>query len=134
MSSGAIEKMFRDYFKGRRLPTAESAFDGRSDYGPFIERGIPAGGIATGAEGVKTAAEAKAFGGRAGKAYDPCYHAGCDRLKNVDLKLLDTNADGVAHVLQHLAETTVAVNGGARLALPAAASYEPVRQGPYLLR
>jgi Zn-dependent M28 family amino/carboxypeptidase len=132
--SGAIEKMFRDYFKGRRLPTAESAFDGRSDYGPFIERGIPAGGIATGAEGVKTAAEAKAFGGRAGKAYDPCYHAGCDRLKNVDLKLLDTNADGVAHVLQHLAETTVAVNGGARLALPAAASYEPVRQGPYLLR
>ncbi len=36
--SGAIEKMFRDYFKGRHLPTSESEFNGRSDYGPFIER------------------------------------------------------------------------------------------------
>ncbi|WP_309237640.1 M28 family peptidase [Actinomadura sp. BRA 177] len=133
--SGAIEKMFRDYFKGRHLPTSESEFNGRSDYGPFIERGIPSGGIATGAEGMKTAAEAKAFGGRAGKAYDGCYHAKCDRLKNVNLKLLDTNADGVAHVVQHLAETTVAVNGGARLALPIVpSSYAPVWQGPYLVR
>ncbi|TDC15285.1 M20/M25/M40 family metallo-hydrolase [Actinomadura bangladeshensis] len=132
--SGAIEKMFRDYFEGRRLPTTESEFDGRSDYGPFVERGIPSGGIATGAEGVKTAAEAKTFGGRAGKAYDPCYHDKCDRLKNVDLKLLDTNTDGVAHVLQHLAGTTVAVNGGARLALPVVPSYEPLRQGPHLVR
>ncbi|MEU8345708.1 M28 family peptidase [Spirillospora sp. NPDC048832] len=133
--SGAIEKMFRDYFKSRRLPTTESAFDGRSDYGPFIERGIPAGGIATGAEGIKTAAEAKMFGGRAGKAYDPCYHARCDRLKNVNLKFLDSNTDGVAHVLQHLARTTVAVNGGARLALRVRPSVrEPVWQGPYQVR
>jgi Zn-dependent M28 family amino/carboxypeptidase len=132
--SGAIEKMFRDYFKGRHLPTSESEFDGRSDYGPFVERGIPSGGIATGAEGMKTAAEAETFGGRAGKAYDPCYHDKCDRLKNVNLKLLDTNTDGVAHVLQHLAGTTVAVNGGARLALPVVPSYEPLWQGPYLVR
>ncbi|MFA1539993.1 M20/M25/M40 family metallo-hydrolase [Actinomadura monticuli] len=132
--SGAIEKMFRDYFKSRRLPTSESEFDGRSDYGPFIEKGIPSGGIATGAEGVKTAAEAKLFGGRPGKAYDPCYHAACDRMKNVNLKLLDTTTDGVAHVLQHLARTTVAVNGGARLALPLVPSYAPVWQGPYQVR
>lgn len=133
--SGAIEKMFRDYFKSRRLPTVEGAFDGRSDYGPFIAKGIPAGGIATGAEGVKTAAEAKAFGGRAGKAYDPCYHARCDRVKNVNLKLLDTNTDGVAHVLQHLARTTVAVNGGARLVLPLIPSGRaPVWEGPYQVR
>jgi hypothetical protein len=83
---------------------------------------------------MKTAAEAKTFGGRAGKAYDPCYHDKCDRLKNVNLKLLDTNTDGVAHVLQHLAGTTVAVNGGARLALPVVPSYEPLWQGPYLVR
>ncbi len=53
----------------------------------------------------------------------------------MNLKLLDTNADGVAHVVQHLAETTVAVNGGARLALPIVpSSYAPVWQGPYLVR
>ncbi|MGP4022134.1 M20/M25/M40 family metallo-hydrolase [Actinomadura sp. 3N407] len=132
--SGAIEKMFRDYFKGRKLPTTESEFNGRSDYGPFVEHGIPAGGMDTGADGVKTAAEAKAFGGKAGKVYDPCYHAECDRLKNVNLKLLDTNVDGIAHVTQHLARTTVAVNGGARLTLVREPSYRPVWQGPYQLR
>ncbi|WP_240809693.1 M28 family peptidase [Actinomadura sp. WMMA1423] len=132
--SGAIESLFRQYFEGRRLPVAESQFNGRSDYGPFIERGIPAGGIDTGAEELKTAAEAKVFGGKAGKAYDPCYHAKCDRLKNVDLKLLDGNADGVAHVLQHLARTTSAVNGGSRFDRSQDPSYDPLRQGPYLLR
>ncbi|WP_235036788.1 M28 family peptidase [Actinomadura sp. K4S16] len=132
--SGAIERMFHQYFKSRHLPVAESRFDGRSDYGPFIERGIPAGGIDTGAEGLKTAAEAKTFGGRAGRAYDPCYHARCDRLKNVDLKLLDGNADGVAYVLEHLARSTAAVNGGTALDRVRVPPYEPLRQGPYLLR
>jgi Zn-dependent M28 family amino/carboxypeptidase len=132
--SGAIEKMFRDYFKGRRLPVTQSRFNGRSDYGPFVERGIPSGGMDTGAEGTKTAAEAKAFGGKAGKAYDPCYHAKCDRLKNVNLKLLDANADGVAHVLQHLARTTVAVNGAARFHPTRTLPYTPLWQGPFLVR
>lgn len=129
--SGAIEQMFRDYFRSRNLPTTESDFNGRSDYGPFIEHGIPAGGMATGAEGIKTAAEAKVFGGRAGKQYDPCYHAECDRLDNVHLKLLDTSVDGIAHVVQHLARTTVAVNGGARASLVRQPAYRPVWRGSH---
>ncbi|MFC6886924.1 MULTISPECIES: M28 family peptidase [Actinomadura] len=134
--SGAIEKMFRDYFAGRGLRTSESAFNGRSDYGPFIKRGIPAGGIATGAEGVKTAREAKSFGGRVGKPYDPCYHAKCDTMKNVDFKLLDTNADGVAFVVQRLAWSTLPVNGAARRARIATgpAPAEPLWLGDRLLR
>ncbi|WP_308207819.1 M28 family peptidase [Actinomadura madurae] len=136
--SGAIERMFREYFKRRGLATAEAEFNGRSDYGPFIERGIPAGGIATGAGGRKTSAEAAMFGGRAGAAYDPCYHRKCDRLGNVNLKLLDGNADAIAHVLQHLARTTVAVNGGARLDLGRGSSSAPFSaplwRGAYLLR
>jgi Zn-dependent M28 family amino/carboxypeptidase len=132
--SGAIEKMFRDYYKGRKLPTTESSLNGRSDYGPFAEHGIPVGGMDTGADGVKTAAEAKAFGGRAGKVYDPCYHARCDRVKNVHLRFLDTNVDGIAHVTQHLARTTVAVNGGARVQPLRDPSYRPLWQGPYRLR
>ncbi|WP_165950425.1 M28 family peptidase [Actinomadura sp. GC306] len=132
--SGAIEKMFREYFKGRKQQTTEAQLNGRSDYGPFVEHGIPVGGMDTGADGVKTAAEAKAFGGRAGKVYDPCYHAACDRLKNVHLKFLDSNVDGIAHVTQHLARTTVAVNGGARVRLERDLSYRPLWQGPYQLR
>ncbi|QFG24265.1 M28 family peptidase [Actinomadura sp. WMMB 499] len=131
--SAAIEKMFREYYGGRDLPTAESEFNGRSDYGPFIEHGIPAGGIATGADGVKTAAEAKEYGGRAGKVYDPCYHAKCDRMTNVSMRLLDTNVDGVAHVTQLLAGSTVAVNGDARLRPPARGA-APLWSGGHLVR
>ncbi|MFV2174352.1 M28 family peptidase [Actinomadura sp. LOL_016] len=132
--SAAIEKMFREYYRARDLPTAEAVFNGRSDYGPFIDHGIPAGGLATGADGVKTAAEAKAYGGRAGKTYDPCYHAKCDRMKNVNMKLLDTNVDGVAHVTQLLAASTVAVNGDARLLPAAVDAVGPLWSGGHLIR
>ncbi|OLT29577.1 hypothetical protein BJF79_10475 [Actinomadura sp. CNU-125] len=132
--SAAIEKMFREYFEGRGLPTTDYIFNGRSDYGPFIEHGIPAGGLATGADGVKTAAEAKAYGGRAGKAYDPCYHQKCDGPKNVNTKLLDTNVDGVAHVTQLLAASTVAVNGAARTLPARRAAAAPMWSGGHLVR
>lgn len=58
-------------------------FDGRSDYDAFIKHGIPGGGIATGAEGVKTKKEAEMFGGRAGDWFDPCYHQLCDTVDNL---------------------------------------------------
>ena len=41
-------------------------FSGRSDYGPFIANGIPAGGLFTGAEGIKTAEEVLLWGGAVG--------------------------------------------------------------------
>ncbi|MBW8483894.1 M28 family peptidase [Actinomadura parmotrematis] len=127
--SGAIEKVFKDYYAARKLPTAESEFNGRSDYGPFIENGIPAGGIDTGAEGIKTAEEAALFGGTAGLAYDPCYHQACDTVKNVDYKLLDTNVDGIAFATQTFAKSTLPVNGEALRA--AAAARAAKRQSPY---
>ncbi|UUZ61540.1 M28 family peptidase [Nocardioides sp. B-3] len=58
--SGAIEKLFHDYFGSQDLPSAETPFSGRSDYGPFIAKGIPAGGLFTGAEGVKTPSQGRA--------------------------------------------------------------------------
>ncbi len=58
--------------------------------------GIPAGGLFTGAEGVKTAEQAAKWGGTAGIAYDPCYHAACDNLGNVDRTALDRNIDAMA--------------------------------------
>ena len=52
--SDAIEKIFLDYNKSKGLATEPTAFYGRSDYGPFIAEGIPAGGLFSGAEGIKT--------------------------------------------------------------------------------
>jgi Zn-dependent M28 family amino/carboxypeptidase len=43
--SDDIEAMFLEYFASQGLPTEPTAFDGRSDYGPFIAAGVPAGGL-----------------------------------------------------------------------------------------
>jgi YD repeat-containing protein len=95
--SGAIEQTFNSYFASQGLATAPTAFDGRSDYGPFIAVGIPAGGLFSGAEGIKTAQQAQLFGGVAGEAYDHCYHKACDTIANINDVGLDQLADGVAH-------------------------------------
>jgi Zn-dependent M28 family amino/carboxypeptidase len=106
-----IEDVFNEYFAGLGLATDPTAFDGRSDYGPFIDIGIPAGGLFTGAEGIKTAAQAAVYGGTAGVAYDVCYHQACDNLSNPNLTALDQMADAVAHAVLTFAMTTSAVNG-----------------------
>jgi len=101
--SGEIEAALAEYFRTNGLPTRPAAFDGRSDYGPFIDRGIPAGGLFSGAEGLKTVDEAADFGGTAGEAYDPCYHQACDDLGNVDEGALETLSDAAAHAVLHFA-------------------------------
>ncbi|MFE5671453.1 M20/M25/M40 family metallo-hydrolase [Agromyces sp. NPDC056523] len=109
--SGTIEGVFEDFFDSEGEPTEPTDFDGRSDYFGFIEAGIPAGGLFTGAEGIKSAEQAAIFGGTAGVAYDPCYHAACDTLANVDDETLGLMSDAVAHSTLVFAETTSAVNG-----------------------
>ena len=79
------------------LATEPTAFDGRSDYGPFIAEGIPAGGLFSGAEGVKTPEQVALYGGVAGVAFDQCYHEACDDISNVNTTGLDQLADGAAH-------------------------------------
>ncbi|MEU6867866.1 M28 family metallopeptidase [Streptomyces sp. NPDC046876] len=97
--SAQIEALINGFLDRRGAPHEGSDFDGRSDYGPFIENGIPAGGTFTGAEGIKTAEQAKRYGGTAGAPYDPNYHGAGDTLKNLDLKAFDTNLDVIAHAV-----------------------------------
>jgi Zn-dependent M28 family amino/carboxypeptidase len=95
--SDAIESIFTDYFGTKGLASEPTDFDGRSDYGPFIEAGIPAGGLFSGAEGVKTPEEAAAYGGEAGEPYDACYHAACDDISNLSTSALYELGDAAAH-------------------------------------
>ena len=99
--SAAIEKTFEDYFNLVGEPFKGTDFTGRSDYGPFIAPavGIPAGGLFTGAEGIKTAQEAAIWGGTAGQQYDPCYHLVCDTFANNNNHALDVNSDAVAYAV-----------------------------------
>ena len=105
--SATIEKIFLDYFKSQRIANLPTEFDGRSDYGPFIAAGIPAGGLFTGAEGIKTPEQAAIFGGTAGEQYDGCYHLGCDDFFNLSNKALDQNSDAAAHALITLAQSKI---------------------------
>lgn len=102
--SAEIERVFKRYFAAKGLPTDPTFFDGRSDYGPFIAVGIPAGGLFTGAEQIKTAHQEDVYGGTSGEPYDPCYHEACDDITNLSIKALDQMSDGVAHATLTYAE------------------------------
>lgn len=104
VGSDTIESLFNSYFDSRGLAHKSTAFDGRSDYGPFIDAGIPAGGTFSGAEEIKTAEEAQVYGGTAGEAYDPCYHQACDDLGNLNLQAFDEFSDAAAHAVATLAQ------------------------------
>jgi Zn-dependent M28 family amino/carboxypeptidase len=95
--SDHIEKTFEDFFKSKKVISAPTEFSGRSDYGPFLDVGIPAGGLFTGAEGKKTAEEAKWWGGEAGVDYDICYHKKCDDLSNLNTEAWVLNSKAAAH-------------------------------------
>ena len=98
--SAAIEKTFEEYYTLVGEPFKGTDFTGRSDYGPFINiAGIPSGGLFTGAEGIKTPAEAEIWGGTAGQQYDPCYHLPCDTFANNNNHALDVNSDAVAYAV-----------------------------------
>ena len=109
--SGAIEALFVDFYGDRGLASEPTPFDGRSDYGPFIAAGVPAGGLFTGAEGIKTAAQQAIYGGTVGTAYDPCYHQACDTFDNVNLQVLDLNSDAIAFATLTYAMDTSSVTG-----------------------
>ena len=125
--SAAIESIFTEYFTARKLASVPTAFDGRSDYGPFIAVGIPAGGLFSGAEDVKTEREAQMFGGTAGQPYDSCYHQACDTVENLNLNALDELGDAAAHATYVMAMGKPDVPSGRRAA-------EMDLSGPYIGR
>ena len=94
--SDVIERVLVEGLSTAGVQARGTDFDGRSDYGPFIEAGIPSGGLFTGAEETKGQEEATLWGGTAGRAFDPCYHQACDRLSNVDQVAFDRNVDAMA--------------------------------------
>lgn len=83
--SQQLKDLYTAWYADQGLNSTFIPFDGRSDYDAFIKHGIPGGGIATGAEGVKTKEEVDMFGGTEGQWYDPCYHQLCDGVGNCDL-------------------------------------------------
>ncbi|MFE0042902.1 M28 family metallopeptidase [Streptomyces albireticuli] len=95
-----IEGVFKTWFAGKNISTEiETEGDGRSDHAPFKSAGIRVGGLFSGAETRKSAAQAQKWGGTAGQAFDRCYHSSCDSTSNINDKALDLNSDAIAHAV-----------------------------------
>jgi hypothetical protein len=91
----ALERALR----ARRLRFQGISIDGSSDHAPFERAGISVGGLYSGSDERKTAAQATAYGGRAGRSLDSCYHQRCDMLARVDRQVLAELADAAGRAL-----------------------------------
>ena len=109
--SAALEDLFEAYYSVNDVPYDDSAFSGRSDYAAFIQVGIPASGLFTGAEELKTAEQAAIWGGTIGEQFDQCYHAACDSIENVSFEAVEVNVDAIMYSIYNLAASTETVNG-----------------------
>jgi Zn-dependent M28 family amino/carboxypeptidase len=98
--STLLHAAFLEWFDAQGLSTSGAGFAGNSDYHAFVQAGVPAGGLATGAGGSKSQAQARTFGGTAGEAFDSCYHQACDDQQNFSFEVLGQNGQATAYVLQ----------------------------------
>lgn len=93
-------------------PTPEDApFDARSDYDSFTRAGIPVGNLDTGADELKTAEQAEAWGGDEGVACDPYYHSAKDTIDNVSRDALGNTGHVVASLTGRYAMDQTGRNG-----------------------
>ncbi len=108
--SNKISALFRDWFIRQNLPWDFTDFSGRSDYGPFLEEGIVAGGLFSGGDDIKTQEQrdrydqvlGQGLGGIAGADQDPCYHLACDSIQNINVFAMEKMVQAAAYVIESL--------------------------------
>jgi aminopeptidase S len=103
--SAAVARVLTEELARTGVTAQTIPFTGDDD-AAFVRAGIPTGGALTGAGDAKTVEQARVWGGQAGAPYDPCYHAACDRLANVDRTSLSRYTDAVAAALTRFGTST----------------------------
>jgi LPXTG-motif cell wall-anchored protein len=101
--SAELEEIFTDYFADNDQPNVGTDFSGRSDYQAFIDNGIPASGLFSGADGTKTAEEAELFGGTVGAKHDTNYHQPTDTIEHVNRDSMNIFVPAIAYATHVLA-------------------------------
>ncbi|TFK96443.1 hypothetical protein BDV98DRAFT_608279 [Pterulicium gracile] len=114
--SNTLEALTQDYYNDRGLNWTGTAFTAGSDYRPFLDAGIVAGGIATGASGVKNQREFDLFGGELGEWHDKCYHQPCDTLDNLNHDAFIRISRSVAYLIATLSADVSPIKNEAGLA------------------
>eukprot|EP00002_Diphylleia_rotans_P002009 TRINITY_DN1121_c0_g1_i1.p1 TRINITY_DN1121_c0_g1~~TRINITY_DN1121_c0_g1_i1.p1 ORF type:complete len:480 (-),score=101.40 TRINITY_DN1121_c0_g1_i1:387-1826(-) len=99
--SVVIMNTFEAYLQYLNVPYSKLDFAfGRSDFVPFADAGVPAGGLFTGADQTKTETERTVHGGFANAILDPCYHKYCDTINNIDYPAFTELARTAAYVVE----------------------------------
>lgn len=130
-ASVAIGDDLRAAFKRKGLVSAHFDSGGRTDTFAFIEAGIPAAGLFSGAEGEKTKSQQKRYGGHAGQPYDACYHQPCDTLDNISNRALREFSPAAFEVIGEMARQKPSLPPAAAAA--DASPPSPRHKGPYAL-
>jgi aminopeptidase S len=94
----------KSYFTDKNVQTEYIDVQGRSDHAAFRSLGLPTAGTFSGAEEIKTSAQATKWGGQANVAFDKCYHRSCDTNTNLDLTSLDRQIDAIGHMVWNYAQ------------------------------
>ena len=115
-SEATMSNIHINYLQSRLGVTkTDYQFDNRSDYAQWRARNVPATGLYTGAEGIKTLAQmngtpatdtapaVNGYGGQSGIQADPCYHEWCDTVFNLSEYGMNEFTDVLAHATLSLA-------------------------------
>lgn len=86
--SGAIQTVLTDFLATQGVMAGTVSFRA-SDHAPFLDAGVPVGGLFTGEDG----------------GADPCYHQACDRADNIDRAMFGLMADAAAHATLTFAQS-----------------------------
>jgi len=97
-----ITNTFIEHFTSSGNPYQKSPLISGSDFVPFVDAGIPSGGLFTGAGSLKSAEERTKFGGFPLAAYDTCYHQPCDSFENISPIAIEIHAKAAAYTIEKL--------------------------------
>ncbi|CAL3969033.1 unnamed protein product [Diplocarpon coronariae] len=103
--SGAVKRLWQDYFEGLQIETTPARLNGTGDFEPFLSAGIAVGGLSSGADGLKSQKDCENHGGQAGAPYDPNYHTARDRLVNINTQVFLEITKAIAHAVATLARS-----------------------------
>ena len=109
--SAGIERTLAGYLNLAGVRPADIPLDNAGDYGPFLAAGVPVGGLTTGSTQLKSAVQARLWGGRAGAAFDPNHGTARDDIENVDHRALSITGPALAFAIGTYAHSIEGVNG-----------------------
>lgn len=99
--SGEAEAVLAAWFDARGYGHNASQLLGNSDYLPFLEAGVPCGGLDAGFDSLKTEREAALFGGTVGAPLDALYHTDGDNMTNLSPVAFEIMGKAIAYAVAY---------------------------------